>query len=451
MFSFLELTDGTATTACELTDNVRFALVHYAPAVSPLRDALFGPLYADVQDQITLHALGTTAAEAYANAAAVVALLDAAREWWDDLSGSLPAVRLRAAAQDSTLAAPLEAVIKGRARGGAPDLALPAMWSEQFGKYVIQNITINFVRCGQWTRASDTFGPSASVGQTPTSVTLSPTHTMKSPIDLAINFPAGLGTTLSAGILAVGSLASDVQQIEAETMAAAAQYSSVADAAALASGGNVLRFTPADTNAHSSSRGPLTGGTMFDNLAIYAVLRNNSGTTTFTVIAEVNQALAGQVDTPVQYIDTSTTSPRIVFLGAVSVARGAVGIGVRCQASAAAGTLDIDRLVVVNTRGPGVGIVQLSALTAGVPAGAFAVHLNQSPLSMAVPQVFADDGALGAPISYSGALPFYVSGTNVQAIWFATRGTFWRYVDNVNALVNITFTVARWRGYAVPQ
>lgn len=185
MFQFVELSDGT--TACELTDGINYALVSYAPQISTLRNSLLGGQgpYDTVVDSLTVHALGTTAAEAYANASALSRLIDTANRWWLDQNAT--PVILRAQVQDSTKA-PLRAILYGPPPNAGRAVVLPPQWSEYFGKYVVQNLVVQCVRGGEWLHNTVDVAASANASH-PTihTCTFSTAAATQTPIDLSLS------------------------------------------------------------------------------------------------------------------------------------------------------------------------------------------------------------------------------------------------------------------------
>lgn len=449
MFEYVAITNGTTTV--ELTDGVSYALVSYAPVVAPLRDGLLGDgVYADVTESITFHAIGCTAADAYAAAAAVNSLLDQARRWWTNQG--VAAVRLLVKAQGSSLVT-LSAQLKGRAAGGPSNVALPPVWHEHAGKYVIQNIALQVVRRGQFLGLDDTAGPSASsANPTVQQVTFGSSHLTSSPLDLVV---AGFSSTptplIKAGYLLVGSRTNDVQ-IRNVTGATAANWTVFGDAAKFPFSAAVLRYTPVATTPSTS--GDVALATVQGNVALIAKVRNNSATTVFTVTAAFRNAYGTVVTLPSVTIDTSSLNPRMMLLGTATVPPETNIITLTVQASAASGTLDFDALLVSNLRDETCAVIAYDDVAIGALSGAmtFQVLSERTSTTYIMPQVqLIDAGAHIAPVTYRGALPLNTIGADVFAVWTATNGIYWTFTNVSNTPVAVTIQATRHRAYLVPQ
>lgn len=468
MFSFLELTDGTAATACELTDNISYALVSYAPGVAPLKDSMLGGAgpYDVVTDQIVVHAMGTTAALAYQAAERLNTILDQAKRWWNNEQVSV--VLLRATAQDSTIG-PLSAVVRGRPQGGPHNLALPVVWSELFGKYVIQNIQITFLRHSEW------FGAT----QTATS------NTAGMPSVLSATFAAGAldrwsptVTTLSGPLrrsvlaLQIGYLitapADHIEVIEGEAMTASGGGTATitADAANHASGGSVMRMSnaPAQLQLEKAFSAGFAANAFL--VGVYAVIRVNGTPTNPITMRLTLFRNTGPQDGPTITIDKSylgtANIPQPVFLGVVSGARPFTKVMVITEWLDNPVTIDLDYIVCVALdRAPDVGIVA-STIDPNfyIP---FTGVSSTSPLSVVYdpqaltqPQVavtgFEATTSTDEPWWYSGDAYLVSKEATVTGLWLATMGAFWRPWDTT-AGAQITFTLAysRRAAYLVPE
>lgn len=480
MFSFLELTDGVVADACELTDHTRFALVHYGPIVAPLVDnvlSVHGP-WAEAQEQLTVHALGTTAADAYHNAAALNALLDNARRWWD--RSSITPIRLRATAQDSTLAKPLEAPIYGRPIGGPPNMALPAVWSEQFGKYVIQNMTVAFRRGGPFlTAASESAAGAATANPSVMAVTMPSSPATPGPCVFSLAgfaLTAGRAIDIPNGVLLMApanSAATDngLAMVEGEspfntTLAAGAAFASTADAAARASAGNVGRLNHAGAVAGVESRLSYSTATWGNarRMAVYCTVRNNSASV-WTIRAE-NLQTDLALSTPgtlVTTIPAGPSNPQVLFLGELDMPSGSSGVSIYATATTISGacTLDIDTLVMVDLTSGQATILQVTGyrttLITATPSSAVQLEVRTRPLTDVDPYaVWTNLGNL-FPTSYSGSPAVWMSGSVIKAVWYATHlfgGTtpYWTTQNAAGAaILSLTPTITRQTAYLLPE
>jgi hypothetical protein len=459
-FPYLVMTDGTDTVTfadgAGGVTNYPPVRDRWSPSVAGIRTSQLGGRgpYADVQEDILINIRDTTAALCWSRLDTLARLLDKAERWWLRNEQINP-VLLKYVPQGSTIhsnATPMQAIVLGRVGDNQLNgVDLPESVNDAGMLFEIYGIKVLCLRRGGWTGASDNTGASgAAANCTVITQTFGATHPTNSPLDVEIGGFTKVNTPIiKAGYLCVGSQSSDVQVLEAET-GTAASYTSVADAAALARGGSVLRFTPAVTTAVTS--GTITGLTPIGGspIAVIAAVRNN-GATTYMLHANLS-GVVGAVSTPDVLIDASTVQPRLVMLGTV-VGSAIANVTLTITASAAASTLDIDYLILVNLRDETVNIIAHDDINLAnlATAGAATLDAIFRPTIDRAPQVYAGGTAGTAPGSWRGALPFMTVGTNVYALWVATNGTFWRFTNTANAIVNVTLNVNRYRSYLTPQ
>lgn len=481
MFSFLEISDGTLANSCELTDDRNYALVSFSPVVTPLRDSVLGMHgpWAEVQEQITFHALGNTAAEAYRAAAKVNALLDNARKWYD--RSSITPIRLRVLAQDSALATPLEAPIFGRAVGGPPNLGLPAVWSQTYGKYVIQNITIVFRRGGPFlTAASESAAGASTANPGVMAVTLPSTPALAGPCVVRLDgfaITAGRAIDIPDGLLLMApslSAATDSGLVlfqgespTTQTLAAGATFAATADAAARASAGNVgrLNHAAAVVNVESRLYYSLASWGNARRMAVYCTVRNNSASV-WTIRAEnvLNDLALSTPGTPSTTIPAGPSNPQVVFLGEIDMDDGSQGFNLFAAATliSGAGTLDIDTLVCVDLTSDQAMIVSVggyrTTLITATPSSSIDLRAEAQPLSRVDPRLrWVNNGSNTFPTAYSGAPAPWASGSIIKLIWYATHlvGGVTPYWTTQNAagaaILSLTPTISRQTTYLLPE
>lgn len=455
MFQYVALTNGTTT--LELTDGISYALVSYAPGIPSLRTNELGSEgpYESIVDTMTVHALGCTAADAYAAAGELNRMLDLAARWWENesaITGDLTAVVLSAQVQDSALL-PLRAAVKGRASGAA-NMTLQPVWSAFHSKYMIQNIALQFIRRGQWIGADSSPAPSAAAfNPTAHSVTFADDWTTASPAKVTIGGFANV-TTAFSGIIAVADSLLRLTIVEAETMAPVANWASVVDANAR--GGAVLSYNNAGaTNVFTASA--MVNGTAYGRrIAIYAALKN-----VYTV-AQTNYQLrvvvtrqGATVRLPAIVIDPTTyTNPQVVFLGVVVFPTFTPGgfwtFGLEASNDVAAGTnaLQVDYFVLVTVDDDYTRVVAFSNF---VPtAGATQMILDDRILSGTAPAL-VDNAALERYANYSGDPLVMSRGTVMAAVLAATQGANWRVYNTTPTFIFTTLTAVRHTAYLVPQ
>jgi hypothetical protein len=469
MFSFLEITDGTVATACELTNGVDYALVSYAPGVAPLRDSLLGGAgpYQEVTDTITVHAMGTTAALAYAAAEKLNTLLDQARRWWD--GERVTAVQIRATAQDSTITSPLVALVRGRARAAPPSLTLPPVWSELFGKYVVQHIQLQFVRGPTWFGATQTATSGSSAMPAILSATFaaggvntfSPTVvTLTGPLVRAV-------LSLQVGYLIVAPQ-NRIVVIEGEAMTKTGTGTATvtADAAAHASGGNVMRMSaaPAQLQLESTFAAPFAANAY--QVAVFAAIRVNGTPTNpismWTLLFRNAFFTSGPI-VPIDYTFFGVPNyPQIVFLGIIDTPSPFTKVMIVTSWLDNPVTIDLDYVVCVAlNNAPDARVVatvidpnSYTPFTGAAAASAVTVTYDPKNLSEVAARVTGSEASGGTdePWSIVGD-PFLVTKEAIMTgMWLSTDGAFWRPWDTtLAAAISFTLAYSRRAPYVVPQ
>lgn len=465
MFQYVALTDGT--TLVVLNDNISYALKSYAPGAAFRSDNELGPLYADVVDTITFDAIGCTAAEAYDAAAAVNSLLDQAWRWAN--GETVTAVRLLIQAQQSTLVLPLEVCAKGRAPGaGAAPLSLPAQWSAFYGKYVIENITIQFVRRGQLLYpTAETGASTAAANPTVQSVTIATPTAISSPTVLQYDYQVAAvnaNARIERAVVLTASAANRLQIYEAEGGVKTANVTTVADGANNARGGNVARYTPGPLTGQSITFTLSSWDSTAERMAVWAAVRNNSITTTsFTIQLRDDQTYL--VASPLAIGPSSVTAvPAIVFLGILSNRLAFSTFSLLLTASAAADSLDIDYIVVQAVDDEtSNALVITSPFQPSVVVGQVGFRptiIDPKPLSEMVALISAE--ATGTPLNrralgHQGDPTFYTRGSFVATMLAtgsvspSTTPTSWRATNAAGAVVDTVVSATRYGAYLVPR
>jgi hypothetical protein len=438
----------------------------WAPAIAGLRSETLGGRgpYSDVVEEFDLNITGATASAALANLDTLNRLLDQAERWYRN--EKVTAVLLKYAPQGSTIsstATPLQCAILGRAPGDTSrsPVMLPPNANDVGMTKVIFNVRVRLWRHGEWLWSSEArTSSSVNVGDvaTVTFATTSTPYAAPALLNVA-GFTAG-GGALSNAVLLV-SPSGGLARVEAESMATA-PFTSVADAANKASA-NVLRYTPASAGVFSQTFGttgvfPTTGYL----LAVYATVRNNSATATFT-IRLVND-VTGEVLTRDTVIDASSLTPRVVFLGVLinppGTAAGArFGVAIEASVSSVSGspTLDVDVLYGVRLDSELGRVIEIiSTSPPSFSSGSKQLFLDPQRLTEPQPAVYQEldpSFQIGGPLSYRGdALLQVKDACNVALLAVGgSAAARWRYTDPSNNVETLTFTVTRPVAYLTPQ
>lgn len=454
MWQYVALTDGT--TLLNLTDGIAYDLASYAPGAGARNQNDLGPLYSDIEDTLTFHAIGCTPADAYAAVDAVNLLLDQAWRWAQ--SEPVAAVRLLIQLQGTTLALPLEVAVKGRAPGNdSPPLAAPEQRAEYADNYVIQDVTITFLRRGQLLYPTAETGTYSAAAAAPTvhTITLTTPTGLSSPTLLQFEYSqAGVidNYDVEYAYALTASSASRLQIYEAESMSLGTNVASVADAAAFARGGSVARYSPGVLS--TTLGGTLVGfDTAARTIAVWAAVRNNSATTNFTIQAQAGSNTGVVQNAVAVPIDTSTTNPRLIFLGIIAFQLAFDGVNLLLTASAASGTFDIDYIIVQAVDDETSGALRIFGTNgAATPlTGQGPLTIDPRPLTFATPIVTSFPSSITTPMSYAGSPVLYTRGSFVTCLMGKTTGNFWRIVGGITVVDSRVLSIARYGAYLTPR
>jgi hypothetical protein len=447
--TILRITDGTTTVNLiwHSTANPFFMLTRgdWAPSVPALRasDLALGGPYAEVQEEIGVNVYGLTAVECLSNLDTLARLLDQADRWNLARGENVAAVRLQYGATGGAVI--WESVITGRAGGDETSgVKLPVTFNQNMGAFLIEDVRLRFTRRGLLLNpTSDSVVSSSAANPTVQTCTFGTAATISSPLGLSYQFLDG-GTPsngiIERAIVLNARSASRLQLYEAESASLGTNIASTADAAGKARGGNVARYSPGvlTTSIVQNFSG-------FDSacrrLVVWAAVRNNSATTTFTI--QLQAQPSRQVARPI-LIDASTVDPRLICLGRVSSRLAFSGIELLLTASAASGTLDIDYIVVQAVDDETSGAVEIVSPGGGTGlVGTNELAIQPLALSASTPLVASNVPGVPRPLGRSGDAWLNTSGLTAIAVILATSGTFWRACDSGNDLLNTIVTATR--------
>jgi len=473
---YLILTDGTTTVTVQDgaggATNYPLARDRWAPNVAPLRQALLGGWapYDEVIEEQEIHVTGADTAAALANLRTLNNLLDQAERW--RRHDPVAPVTMQFVPQGSTIhsssGTKLVAVVLGRAPGDTSRsaLVLPQdTLASGLTKYIL-SVRLRLYRRGQWLGIAATGSGSSGANGTVHQVSFSGVPVVSTPVTLTLKgFNTSTTQNLPASLLLAAGGLNRVSRFEAESMTATG-YTSVADAANNASGGSVLRYTPTGTAFATSGALSSVGLDNCRRFAIYAVVRNNSGTTTWRVKALLhrNDTAGVTFETPEVLIDTSTTNPRVVFLGELvrpfDITDSTIQynkVALRIAASAASGTLDIDYIAFLALDDETSSAIALGAFSFANEFGGAAaaeIQIQDGSLTLQRPRVLASKPSgtpAMAPLSYSGNIALYTKSTNYNALWMCPNGANWRYIDATPAVLNTSIDVSILQARVTPE
>lgn len=366
-YTYLVITDGTTTVTLEDgsggATNYRLLAGSWSPAVAGLRRSQLGGAgpYSDVTESFDISIRDTTVSGCLDKAQTLHNLLIQADRFYNGEGVSPVVVKfVPKGATVSSVANPLQALILGAASGDntGSALSMGPVWDSVARNYNLAPVHVSFVRRGAWLHTTSTQTSAATNNGTAVTLTTMAAAKVYSPTDVGVtNF--GSAASYSNGYVIVNNTTGGLQQLSCAAMTGFADYSTVNEAAKYATYTNVLRFTPTVTTERVSN--VTSGASNVETLwHVFMSARNNSATTTFRV--RVGFTLWQPSYTPYVTIPVST-SPTWYYCGLVYGRINAVGGSVRvaCMASAAAGTLDLDAINLVdayNTNNRAISIRQ---------------------------------------------------------------------------------------------
>lgn len=263
-----------------------------------------------------------------------------------------------------------------------------------------------------------------------------------------------VGLNHLAGFIAVGNRANSITVMAAEQLAVlwGAGFTSVSDTSAYARNNSVLRYTPSNTVERGGEISSSGAGRRF---AVFANVRNNSSSTTFSLRVYVQRPDATEYNMPVE-IASQPNRPQWVSLGEIACTPP-TSIGLGIQASAASGTLDIDTIVYVNLDDGMSYVVRVGGANTGATLGNSAgerVVVDPRILTGLQPEVTAVDGGDSSNWPARGGLSLYTDGHVLEVLVMScgsdsTRNT-WRQVASSSPIDN-DISIIRLSGQVIAR
>lgn len=433
----------------------------WAPAIAPLRQGEFGyGPYDDVVEEIIINVTGASAAALQSNINSLNAMLLDAERYYRTGEGS--PVYIRYCPQGSTIhsiAVPLYALLLGRAEGDETQaINLPATFNEEQTRVYLQGVRVRVRRRGLWRGASEAMTLSAAAANPVYMQTSFPT-THDGPAYLSLhltNFSAS--APAATGYLLVSNDFNRLQLLSAKGMTATG-FTTVNTPTEPAANNpyntGILRYTPTGTAFATSGiqnvpNTPPSGHTW----AIFATVRNNSASATWKIRPRITQGNITYLgDTTV--IDASSTTPRAISLGEISVAANQtlnLSVALDVAASTASGppTLDINAIMLVSLDDEYSRVVAVGAEGQNVTFASLDCRVYYGGLYPTVTMYNSGTGA-DTPISYAGDALLMHSGANIYAMWICCNSTYWRMSNGAGTVESLKIGGSRELGYLVPQ
>lgn len=466
----IEIINGGHSVTAVLTDTTAFTLVYesYAPGVAGRRESPvdgYGP-FNEIGETLSVEAKGANAAAARANARKLARLIDLAERWYDGETADPTLFKITPHGSTTAIAG----IIEGRTDRSQNLVELPVSYPDhlQDNNASIGPINLRFIRHGLLLETSSESQVSSSAANNPVvqSVSLASDHPNECPIDIEIvGFTDTSHLLIHESTLIVAADNLHIGLIEAENCAGATGYTSVADAANKASGGNVLRYTATVTTERQSNAYAIPGtfAKTTETIAVFARLKNRSSSATFKLKAvTTGYSSLGNSDQETEPFTVDSdyyNVHRTVFLGYVTQRDGHQYISFKTQASTAIGspTLDIDYVVLLAIK-PTSYVIRIdqkyldSAFTSGGPSNV-SIVINQDNLVSQRPLVgYTEDNLnTNAYVGFRGDAAIYIPGQEVAALWIGGNDGYWVDVNQSTAAVTqVTLKARRTLGYLLP-
>lgn len=476
----LKITDGTTTIdlVWHSSSNPNYMLSRddWTPGVARLKNGMLsgdGP-YDPVVEEIGIRVMGTTAAAALSRLATLTALIDAAERW--QRNAPVSAVKIKYSPTGSTVSSvtPLEAVILGRPEGDtANPVGLAPTFNSQLNAFVV-DVRLRFVRRGVWSAASESASSAAAANPSVLAVTMPSAPAIPGPVSLSITGFAAAAVTgaihIPPAYIMFGPQI-NLQQAEApflQKLPGTVTYTSTADAAARASGGNVGRFdfsaAPVNNEAIIYFVPSFSGSRQ---MAVYCTYRNNTASA-WTIrlgggAGVLSAASLVETFAPTVRLDGAATNPTVLYLGTLASQYGIdyVGLHIAITTKVGACTLDFDTIVFVDQSNGEAFVLTLSGgveVLGGALAGQAVDAVIANDQSQLTPDVrLRLSGGQTIPQSYSGPAALVAKGSALKAVWYGTHlyngvTPYWTTQDvGGSAAASLTAVIVRYPGYLAPS
>jgi hypothetical protein len=452
----LKITDGVVTV--DFAGSNDYSVSSWSPAVAARRRGQLagqGP-YSNVVESMVI----SIADPVLTNLAKLSQLMAQAEAWAEGEQVAPVQIHYK---PHSSSANTLMAAILGPARPGEPMIVPPRNFGISPVTKMLDGVTLRFLRRGAWLGASNNQVSSAATIPSVRTVTFSGAAAVAaSPVDanLILAGAANVGNDLPDSFSVFASDSNRIGLFEAEDMTATG-FTSVADAANGASGGNVLRYTPSGTAITQTGQKVVTS--VIDQssrrIAFLANFRNNSGTTSFKVRVAASAGTDPDGWTPWVTIGPDISAPVWINLGTLAFRKNLFAIRLQVQASAASGTLDIDTVVLVAMDDSTSRIISRHKLAKGSVAATTTMNVlyEHRALSEIAPAAFYRRGALATGVFYEsyGGDPYIVTtGTKLAALFLAcgnqTTPSRWRLQDIGGTAVTVQLDATRYTAHLAP-
>lgn len=451
-----------------LIDGSNYAVTAWGPKVAPRRaGALGNGPYSEVEEQLEITILGDTAQACTDNAELLIEILHDSSRWWDSqlVNPTYLTVQMTVS---GTLWRSLVYVPRG------VEYAVPsAEYNVGTGKWFIP-LQIGLVRRGLWLGTSSSGNSGAGVSNPAVMAVSSgmPQTVVPAPTTLSLavapTTSVRIGDSIGSCFFVAYAPSTDRLRIyEAEsgsnTVSPVIQWSAIADAGKSPSGGLIRRLTYNGLLGTSIIVQLVGFNGSARSLVAYAIMRNNSTTTNYTLTVNTQNA-AGVVGNQPTIINIpegqSTPQPQAVYLGYFSYWETPTFLRIDISGSATGNTLDFDYFVVCSADGGDDGIFQLTGFASYPGDG---IVINPQPFVL-VPRVYSGNTpSQRLSISELGDVVVSTAGNTLAVLVFGISspvgqpaGNYpWRMIDVTDGLgttlMTFSTTATRYSANLLPE
>jgi hypothetical protein len=417
----------------------------YRPTVAKRkRGALGGERHTRVDDTMLLMVSGDAETEANDRVDLLSAVIDQAQQWRDGPAVHVVTIEYRI--EGSVLANPLQAAITGQPSGGDV-VQLPFSYDSATSSTVIGSaddpLIFSFKRRGLWLGDEESRSRSGSANFNPGVMTPSGNFTdalaVAAPYKLSITWNNLTGPPGANAMIFTASNTGRLVLLQGEDETGGTNFTSAADADA--SGGDVGRYTPADTNANTANWN-ITIDNDVRMVYVVAHLKNRSTTISYNVRAHINGGSYGRMHT----IDASNNDPQLIGFGPLVSANQAItSLELEITASgtgSSANSLDIDTIAVL-------AVEDTSTVLAVSDLADAAISPVIDHALLTRPKPLVTESSVG--MTYNGTAYLWNIGNTAAALVLGGTATSWRIRDDVAAALQIGASWVRRPAYLVPR
>lgn len=432
MATVLKITDGTTT--IDFLDNVTgsYRITAWTPAVAKPRANSLGGRgpFEDVAESMTLSVRGT-GYHAAENLGFIQKLLEQAVRWSQGDPVAPVLIHYKATASSEEL----KTVITGAA-GNKPLVELPPGFLRNPLVNIIDGVKINFTRLGLWYGPeTSTNSGSTATAPNPRTVGIADLSTLGWPVKVRMEGISRTDTLWNNYIAISTTNTGDVSDARIKVLAAINLERTLGGFTVISDSGQrplndstVLRYTPTGTTPDYTA----TYSTSYISQSVrrwgvFVTCRNNHATTTFTVTCYIHG----------KGVDVTTTRPYTVpgynvlqnenvhYLGTATIASGFDAVHLVVEASAAAGTLDIDALVFVAMDDDKTSrVIKINEMGSYIIATNDDLIIDHRLLEKPTPAVYMDE-TNDIIIPYIGDAAVHLKGQIAYCAFIATgKGTY---------------------------